>query len=369
MKNFIHNVKKFMNGTAGERFSRKIFDRSSPVRLVLLAFALLLLQAFQGSDDLSSEEARLYRRVRAAQDHLWAELAKRGVELDAGVDIDRTGFVGVEWSPITTTLGSLESKRSSCDPLWAVQALRWFDHLKLSAGDRVVVLSSASFPGMLFAVLSAAEARGLDVDLAVSLGASTWGANRLEAPWPVLEEILRNGGFLATRPRFYTLGGGGGENGGGMPEEGVRALERSLRGDEARFVRTSSFAATVERKMSLIEAPDRPRAKLVVNVGGSEASLGHDTAAITLPPGLLFPNDRIASGRIASGDGVIALALQRGFPVLHLLNLRPLADRAGIAFDRRRPAFATKRPTAIAAAGLLLFVLVMATHKRWTWEE
>ncbi|MDR3231449.1 MAG: poly-gamma-glutamate system protein, partial [Synergistaceae bacterium] len=150
-------MKNFTNGAS----SRKLFDCSSPVRLVLLAFALLLLWTSQGRGDLSPEEARLYRRVRAAQDHLWAELAGRGVELDLEADVDRTGFIGVEWSPITTTLGSLESKRGSCDPLWAVQALRWFDRLELVAGDRVVVLSSSSFPGMLFAVLSAAEARGL----------------------------------------------------------------------------------------------------------------------------------------------------------------------------------------------------------------
>jgi poly-gamma-glutamate system protein len=343
-------------------------DRSSPLRLWALAFALLLLWGFQTREgaNLTPEESLLYRKVRAAQDCLWTELGKRNVESDAGADVDKTGFIGVEWSSITTTIGSQDSKRSACDPLWAAQSLRWFDRLGLAAGDRVVVLSSASFPGMLFAVLAAAEARGLDVDLVVSLGASTWGANRPEAPWPVLGTILREGGFLVTKPLFYMLGGGGGENGGGMPEEGVTALERAAGKEGTELVRTSSFAATVERKLSLIDGP-RPKAKkasLVVNIGGSETSLGHDPAAITLPSGLLFPHNRLSAG-----DGVIALSLQQGFPVLHLLNLRSLAGRSGIAYEKRLPIFAGTRPITFAAVGAALFALVMATHRRWTWEE
>lgn len=343
---------------------KKLFDRSSSLRLIVLAFVLLAFWLFQGSRPLSQEETGLYRRVRAAQDHLWAELGRRGVEFEAESDIDRTGFIGVEWSSITTTLGSLESKRSSCDPLWAVQTLRWFDRLGLVSGDRVAVLSSSSFPGMLFSVLAAAETRGLDIDLTVSLGSSTWGANRPAAPWPVMAEILRAGGFLKTRPHFYTPGGGSGENGGGMLEDGLAALELAVQKDSAELFRPSSLSVAIERKMRLIDAPGRPKAKLVVSVGGSQANMGEDEAAITLPPGLLFPEDRLNGG-----DGVIGLALRRGYPVLHLLNLHLLADRAGIAYDTRRPKFATGRSTGLAAAGVLLFVLAMATHRRWTWEE
>ncbi len=343
---------------------KQLLNRSLPCRLIALTFVLLLLWAFQGTRSLSPEETALCRRVRAAQDYLWAELRKRGVEYEPESDIGKTGFIGVEWSSITTSLGSLESKRSSCDPLWGAQALRWFDRLGLKTGDRIVVLSSSSFPGMLFAILAAAETRGLDVDLAVSLGASTWGANRLDAPWPVLAKILRSGGFLATKPLFYTLGGGNAENGGGMFPDGIAALEDAARKDDVTLYSAPELSEVIARKMALIDASDRPRAKLVVNIGGSLANLGTDESVITLPPGLLFPEDRPKAG-----DGVIARALQQGYPVLHLLNLHLLADRVGIAYDARRPTFATNRSLGVAAAGLFLFVTVLATHKRWTWEE
>ncbi|MDR1731572.1 MAG: poly-gamma-glutamate system protein [Synergistaceae bacterium] len=360
-----------------DRRKNPFFDRSSPARLIALTLILLSLEGFlwfqkekdsqnpyNSNQKVSFEETELFHRVRRAQDYLWQELFRRGIELDPEEDVDKTGFIGVEWSPITTTLGSLESKRSACDPLWAVQTLRWFDRLGITSEDRIVVLSSASFPGMLFSVLAAAETRGLQIDLAVSLGASTWGANRPEAPWPVLEKILRNGGFLKTIPFFYTLGGGNGENGGGIFEEGITVLEKAVRENGGKIVRTSSFEATLALKMSLTEAPDRPKAKLLISIGGSETALGHDASAIALPPGLLDPGDRLEAG-----NGIIALALQRGYPVLHLLNLHALADRVNLDFYKRRPVFAQVRSLCPAIAGLLLFVFVLSTHKRWIWED
>ena len=40
----------------------------------------------------------------------------RGIVIDKNIDINDTGIIGVEYSPITTTLGSLESKRTSANP-------------------------------------------------------------------------------------------------------------------------------------------------------------------------------------------------------------------------------------------------------------
>jgi poly-gamma-glutamate system protein len=313
---------------------------------------------------LSSEESRLYARVREAQNVLWAEMEKRG-QTDPDNDLDRTGFIGLDWSETTTTLGSLESKRNACDPLWAVQCLRWFDRLGLKEGDRVVVTSSASFPGMLYALLAAAESRRLTIDLTVSLGASTWGANRPEAPWPLLGRVLRAHGFLRTRPLFYTLGGNG-ENGDGMFPDGAEALERAAMEDGVELFR-GQLSDIIDRKMALVApkevAPEGVSpARLVVSVGGNQSSLGLDESVITLRNGLLFREDAAAAG-----DGVIALSLKLGAPVLHLLNLRSLSERVGIDFETRRPFF-TGNAFFTASAGLVLFVLVLASHKRWTWE-
>lgn len=112
--------------------------------------------------------------------------------------------------PITTTLGALEAKRTAADPRWSIIVWRWLERLDIKRGDKVVVLSSSSFPGMMLNVLAALEERGADVTLFVSLGSSTFGANDPRANmWSDLAAALRREGLLHTRAAFYTYGGGG----------------------------------------------------------------------------------------------------------------------------------------------------------------
>ena len=116
--------------------------------------------------------------------------------------------------------------------------------------------------------------------------------------------------------------------------------------------------------MALIRgAADGRPAKLVVNVGGNNANLGDDLNFLKLPSGLILPRQE------GVGNGVLGLALREGYPALHLLNLRALADRCGIAWEARRPDFLPRGGMMANVTGLLLFVLVLATHRRWTWAE
>lgn len=338
---------------------RRLSDRSSPWRLTVLALALALCFLAWRSPALSREETALYARIRAAQDLLWAEMERRG-QADPVNDPDRTGLIGLEWSETSTTLGNLDAKRSACDPLWGVLALRWFDRLGLEKGDRIVMLSSSSFPGLLLSVLAAAESRGLRVDLMVSLGSSAWGANRPEAPWPVLARILASHSLLRTRSLFYTLGGGE-EIGKSMEGEGVRILTDAARADSVDLYVPASLSKVIDRKMAVIVPAAGNPAKLVVNIGGAHSSLGADSAT-SLPNGLLTPDTAKHVG-----NGVIAQSLALGIPVAHFLNLRSLADREGIAFAERQSHIA-RGSNWPATMGLVLFLLVLGTHKRWSWE-
>ena len=267
-----------------------------------------------------------------------------------------TGLIGVEWSPLTTTLGSLASKQASTNPVWAVLFLRWFDELGLKAGDRVAFLPSASFPGLLLSGLVAAEERGLQALLIASLGASTWGANLVPFPLPDLLTELRRGGYLSTKAAFYTLGGDD-ERGGGLSDEAVATLVDAAQGEGVPLV-MEEMTAVVEAKMEALRAfaPG-----LVVQIGGGRANLGEDPSVLFLPPGLLD-----ASFAPQGGDGLLALALREGWPVLHLLNLSDLARREGVPFDGRP----TRRGPAPlkglrALAGGAIFLLFLRGYRRW----
>ena len=89
--------------------------------------------------------------------------------------------------------------------------------------------------------------------------------------------------------------------------------------------------------------------------------MGNSPDVLRLPPGLILP-------RQDGGDGAIGRALREGYPVVHILYLRGMADACGVAWETRRPTFVRGRGVLAGAAGLLLFALVLATHRRWGWE-
>lgn len=331
-------------------------------RLPLLAIIMLLLWLI-GSLHARAEGNRLWGMVRNGQSVLWEKQEEMGLDLSQNEDWLKTGFIGVEWSPMTTTLGSLEAKRTSANPLWALRFTEWFDELGLKRGDKVAVFSSASFPGMLFSALAAAEERGLEVLLSVSLGASMWGANREEFPWPLMETTLREGGFIKTHAAFYTPGGAA-EVGREFTPETMSLLHRLSEETETPLVVGETLDDVIKYKSQRLH---EFKPKLLISIGGSNANLGDSADASEIPNGLLLPGGHSAS---PIGDGLIGDALRAEVPVLNVLNLRGLAEEAGIPWDAR--VFTKIRPKPrvwVAFAGLAVFFAFLFTHKRWTWPE
>jgi poly-gamma-glutamate system protein len=336
-------------------------QETAKARLAFLALGLVLLWFFHAGNALGPEEKLLWSRIRSAQDHL-AEWRFPGGEGPAeNIDPWKTGLVGLEWSSTTTTLGDLGSKRTACDPLWAVRFRRWFAESGLKEGDRVAILASSSFPGMLLSAIAAAEDLNLDIFLSVSLGASTWGANDPKHPWGEIESEMRKAGFIRTRSAFYTLGGDG-EGGGGLSPEGRAVLEASARKAGVPLVVPESLDEAVRIKWESLEA-FHPR--LLVSIGGSHGNLGGDQEILDLPPGLNLPGHGLRGG-----DGVIGRWLESGRPVIHVLDLKVLSRREGVPFDSPpRPWFASRAGIGTSLGGLALFFGILLTHRRWAWRD
>lgn len=336
------------------------FSFSVRLKLLLLAVAMAGLWYLAAPASLTGEEQALWEKVRAAQLHLvdWRE--KRGISAPAGSDPWACGLIGVEWSGITTTLGELASKRTACNPGWAVQFHRWYRELDMQKGDHVAIYSSSSFPGLLLNALAAAEAMELESSLIVSLGASTWGANHVDASWPVLAAELRRGGFISKRADFYTMGGDE-ELGNGMSPEAQAILLKAAEGTGVALLSATSLEEMVAVKSELL---GQGGAKLLINIGGSHANMGDDPDVLRLQGGL---HTVAQAGQI--GNGVIGLALKQGVPVLHMLNIKALSGKVGIPYDSepRKKAPVRAGPW-WSLAGALLFFTVVLTHKRWRIE-
>lgn len=336
-------------------------ESKAGLRVALLALAMASLWIYRGAAGLHPEERNLWRTVRAAQAHLAAWRFPGGEGANGEADPWRTGLVGLEWSSTTTTLGDLSAKRTACDPLWAVQLGRWFDEAGLEPGDRVAILASSSFPGLLISTLAAAESRHLEILLGVSLGASTWGANDPDHPWPAIEAELRRSGFIRARSAFYTLGGDA-EGGGGLSPEGRAVLEASARESGVPLVVPAGLEEAVRLKWAALQSFNP---LLLVSIGGSHANLGPGPEVLDLPPGFILPGHKAAAG-----NGVLGLWLDSGRPVIHLLDIKGLARQMGIPFDSPpMPWFGSKSGTWVALLGLALFFGVLATHRRWAWRD
>jgi len=335
----------------------KRFSRANSRLLYLLSIVLVILWFLPLRTALDPGEERLWERVRSAQAHLYEWRLSRGLDSNIEDDPWKTGFIGVEWSPLTTTLGSLPSKRTASDPRWSVVTGRWFDELGLSEGDRIAVYSSGSFPGMILNVLCAAEERGLDPSLVVSLGASTWGANIPSLPWPVIGSVLRNAGFISTRSSYYTLGGRE-DLGGGISPEGIKILETAAREAGVEILKARDVHEMIAMKVDLLKEKN---AKALVNIGGSASSLGTDEEVLQLRGGLILPSDNKDAG-----NGVIAGALENNIPVIHFLNLRELSLGTGVPFDSRPGKIISRwRIPFFSIAGIILFLLVLGRFRRW----
>ena len=327
------------------------------LKLLALALLLTLIWIVSSASVMTTEEELAWDRVKAAQQHLVQWRTQHGTAPEAEADLWKTGLIGVEWSGLTTTLGDLEAKRTACHPTWAIQYRRWFQSLGLKTGDPVSIFSSSSFPGLLLSALVAAESLDLDINLIVSLGSSTWGANHPDSPWPVIAAELRYAGFVRKRADYYTLGGNG-ERGGSLSPEGAEIFRTTATGAGVELLTADSLEQMTALKFKLLQ---KHKSKLLISIGGSHANMGNDENILSLPPGLITS---VGQGR--GGDGVIGLALDEGMPVIHMLNLKRLSTQIGLPYDSKPEKYLPGKSSLLwSVVGLSVFLIVMWRYRRW----
>jgi len=330
-----------------------------PRKLLLLGiFFTVLLGALSFFSSSSPEAERAIFTVAEAQKALYAWRQEHGIASPSGEDPLQSGLIGVEWSPLTTTLGDLEAKQAATDPRWAGIFMKWYEKMGLQKGSRIALICSGSFPGLILSALAAAEQMKLEILLLPSLGSSTWGANREDLSLLEILGFFRSRGFLHAPPRACSLGGNG-DIGGGLSEEAKDLLRSSAEKYDVPMLSTDSLEEMIFLKAGMIRDF---QAQGLVSIGGSATSLGEDPEILRLPPGLLLP-----SQKLPSGTGLLGLALEEGLPVLHLLHMRELCRQHHLPYppiekDLRLP---SKMPGILAFFGILLFFGVLLGHKRW----
>jgi len=255
----------------------------------------------------------------------------KGLSIDPVLDPNRTGIVGDEFSPLTTSVGDVEAKRTAANPAFAALLVRLLDQANLSRGDVVAVGGSGSFPALVLATLCAARALELEPVVIYSVGASMYGANIPGFTFPDMLEALRADGILPYRLAAVSPGGrGDGGSGVLFDEDGTTLLDETRRLGLP-VVGGSSLAERIRARLRIFEdtAGTRP-IRCFVNIGGASANFGAGEESLKLPNGLVRKAPAIPA---SATRGLAFEFLSRGIPVIHLLHVKGLARDHGLPFD------------------------------------
>ena len=295
--------------------------------LLLLACSLLLVSFTQATveKELAPMMREASRRTAEAFAHVRGQRIASGILIELAEDVNDTGLIGILYSGITTTLGSLETKRSTTNPNIAAMVVELFGELGLEKGDRVAINLSSSFPALNIAVLCAAETLGLEYNAAFSIGASTYGATLPALTYGDMETALRAEGLLQKGSYGFSPGGWK-DQGLDMSADALQEIAARLQGYGYRFLETADMDENIARRVANYEREGPVRC--LVNVGGNEVAFGFGSGMESARGGILR---ELPIGE--SGNGLVQHYLRRGIPVMHLLNMKDLLSAYGLPYD------------------------------------
>jgi poly-gamma-glutamate system protein len=282
--------------------------------------------------------------------------SRAGIPINPAVDPNRTGLIGREWSPITTTLGSLPAKRTTTNPNLAAGLVRWLHEAGVREGSAVAIGSSGSFPGLVIAAVAAVQAVGAEPLVITSVAASTWGANDPGFTWLHMEAALLRG-----MPWPRSLGaslGGAGDTAADLTPAARDALRAAIAVSGVSLLPREGLPALVAARMAAYARAAAPRSLAAfINIGGAAANIGTCPEILRVRPGV-----RRTMPRCSGEPGVMWLMHARQIPVIHLLHVDGIAAALGMPLDpvplpapgRGAPFVRSSRP---AMAGVLVLYL------------
>jgi len=324
-------------GTASRRRSPLIPKRC---RAGLLAAAWLAAGAAVGqgrapehplsraTDSPQVEAARLMAR---SLDSIKRLRQSKNLSIDRVLDPNETGIIGDEFTPLTTSLGEADAKRTTANPAFAAVMVNYFRRAGLRRGDVVAVGASGSFPALLLATLCAARALDVEPVVVYSIGSSMYGANIPGFTFVDMLEALRADGLLPYRLSAVSAGGNGDNGAGVIFDEQGGGLLAEVRRSGLPVVAEASLSGSIQRRLRIYDEAAGPgTVRCFVNIGGASANFGDGPASLTLKNGLVA---RVPALPGSPTRGLVFEFAARGIPVIHLLHVRGLALENRLPFD------------------------------------
>ena len=306
-----------------ERWRSSVVNRIAASLVCFLLFSVLPAR----TDDRPGNGAAsaLMARCEAV---LYAEKRRLGLVNEA-LDPEKTGLIGVEFSPLTTSLGRLSDKRAASRPAMADVVAIYLRRAGVRAGDWIAVNASGSFPGFSLATLCAAESLGVNAQVVFSYGSSMYGGTDPGFTFPVMLDLLNRAGLLSARIRAIAPGGAQDRMAETLLESPFPTVTELMRArPEAHIGGTTLEDAIAQRLRVFAETPTP--ATCFVSCGGPGVSMGRTESVLKLPHGLVATARDIPAG---ADRGLLFEFLARGVPVIHLLNVRGVCGDFGLPYE------------------------------------
>jgi poly-gamma-glutamate system protein len=312
----------------------KVYWRPSQVptgALVVMAIislsGLLMVETMQRKDTIA-DYGMMAAAARQAQDgmaHI-SQLRKKIRRLDADVDPQESGIIGVSSSPVTSLAGHLPAKQTTINPNWAAVALKMLREAGVEKGDVVAMAVSGSFPALNLAAYVAVEQLGAEPLIIASGSASQWGANVPGLIWIDMARELRAAGLISSVEIAGSLGGAG-DRGVGISDRGKDIIRLAIKRGKLQFLLPANLDEAVAKRIALYSKfADGKPIKAYINIGGGSASTGPPSIDQYFEPGLITS----AVPKAFAVDSVTGHFLKQGVPVLNFSGIATIATRFGL---------------------------------------
>jgi len=312
---------------------KKIYWR--PQGMPLLAIVLIALfsvaglaavERFQGISRKPHyrEKINAAKLAAEAMELLRQERLRRGLPIDPETDPAGSGLIGPAVSLVTTDAGDLEAKQTSINPNFAAVFVDLLAAAKVKKGDAVAVSLSGSFPALNICAGAAIVALQLKPTIISSVGSSQWGANDPLFLWVDMEHFLSAQGVFPFRSAAASMGGRR-DQAREMSKRGRAMIMEAIGRNGLALIESSRIRENIDERMGIYFARETP--KVYINIGGGVVSVGTRPFKILMKPGILPLS--LPAGKDGP-DSVIRRFLKEGIPVIHIENIKQLAEEYGL---------------------------------------
>ena len=311
----------------------KLNSRNDRIIKVLgfLSFAFLMVIILFPSlfaRDLNSEQSKAAEFMEEMLASVSQYCKNSNIEIDPHNDPNLSGLIGLEWTEMTSTIGHLDAKRTSIQSEMAATIVTLLTEAKVQKGDTIGLACSGSFPGLMLACLSAAKAMDLNSKVILSLGSSSFGANRMELTVLDIYMILRDKGLVQESLVAVSLGGEQ-DLGVGWDSSVIGYLRNKIERSAYPFIREEKLGKSVEKRAEFIGVRNGS-IKVLINSGGAMAYIETSATILKVKPGLVSKMRMPDSAQ----QGLIHTAWENEIKLIHLLFIKGLAIEYGIKWDR-----------------------------------